>query len=113
MTAMPINVVRVNVPTEISTIVDAEGHSHLVHVDETGQRFANIPAVTARQLMNSGLACAEPWRAVNAALSEALGRLPKPEPGIHIAGYFNAVEALRPPHPRDVGATLRDFRGLR
>jgi hypothetical protein len=69
------DLIKVYVPGEVSVVNDASGLPHYVDLDSEGRRFALLPIMTARALLNSGLPSSIAWRAVNSSqLIEALGQ---------------------------------------
>ena len=109
----PADTVLVVVPpnNECCVVIDASGHPHYAEVDADGCRKVWLPAETARAMLNGGLPHCIAWREANMSLSASLGPVPKLQPGINLARYQSALEVLRPTHPRDVRATLREIGG--
>jgi len=113
MTTPPDILVDVTVPDGSSHIVTPDGHAHIDQVDETGRRHVRIKAEFACMIINSGPPDSLAWKALNEQLSQRLGPPPKQEPGLHIASYLQALEAMRPLHPRDAKGLLRELGVLR
>jgi hypothetical protein len=104
----PIDHVTVMVPEGVSIVTDATGREYRVEI-KNGRAVVRLPTDSARQLLNGGLPCCEPWQRENAFLAARLGSPPKLEPGIHIASHLQALEASRPLHPRDVRGTMKEL----
>jgi hypothetical protein len=101
--------VKCYVPNESCVIETADGHSHLVSIDEEGRRFVMLTVEAVKPFLESGLACSLPWREINAhLLGGALGPVEKPSPGISMARLQRATANAAPRDPRDVGGMAND-----
>jgi hypothetical protein len=101
--------IKVYVPGETSVVTDVNGVPHLVDIDDAGRRFVMLTVDAIKPFLESGLACAEPWRKVNEhLLGGVLGPVEKPAPGINIARYMAAHTAPAPRSPFDKGGQVND-----
>jgi hypothetical protein len=103
------NTVKCFVPNESSVIVDTNGHTHLVAIDDDGKRYVMLTVGAIKGFLESGLACSLPWRSANQhLLGGVLGPVEKPEPGINLVRLQMANAAAAPRDPRDRGGHARD-----
>jgi len=97
-----------------SMVIAVSGENCPVEIaDDGSSRVVQMLPDDARVLIGTPMPGNLPWRQANEALLQQIGAPPKLEPGICIAAHLQALEQMRPLHPKDIRGTLRELGVLR